>query len=86
MSTEIYHPVENSEENLSFEQAFDLLEQIVSTLENGELPLDRSIELYERGQALGRHCIQLLENAEIRINRLAGDRLEPLSSGSPDTE
>lgn len=86
MSTDIFDPAENSEENLSFEQAFDLLEQIVSTLENEELSLDRSLELYERGQALARRCNLLLENAEIRINRLAGDRLEPLGSESPDNE
>ncbi len=53
-----------------FESAIAELEQIVKTLEEGELPLEKSLELYERGVQLSRFCHGRLEDAERRIEVL----------------
>lgn len=53
-----------------FEGALAELERIVKTLEDGDLSLERSLELYERGVALSRFCHQTLEAAERRIEVL----------------
>jgi exodeoxyribonuclease VII small subunit len=57
-------------ENLSFEEAFKELEKTVRRLEEGDLTLDESIALFERGQALARHCGERLDGAELRISQL----------------
>ena len=56
---------------LSYEQALAALEEIVTTLEQGEAPLERAIELYERGDALRRHCEEKLKAAELRVAQIA---------------
>jgi exodeoxyribonuclease VII small subunit len=63
---------------LPFEKALDELEQIVRRLERGEVPLEESIQIYERGETLKRHCEALLKRAEARIERIT---LSP--SGQP---
>jgi exodeoxyribonuclease VII small subunit len=55
---------------MPFEAALAELEQIVDQLEKGAVALDRSIELYERGEALKKRCDQLLKNAEMRIEKI----------------
>jgi exodeoxyribonuclease VII small subunit len=55
---------------LSFEQALAELEAIVDRLDRGEIPLEQSIEAYERGTALRRHCEQKLSQARLRVERL----------------
>lgn len=55
---------------LSFEQALAQLEQIVQQLERGDVPLDQSISLYERGEALRAACQQRLDVAQARIERI----------------
>jgi exodeoxyribonuclease VII small subunit len=65
-------------ENLSYEAALQELEQVVSALESQEQSLDQALELFERGQALARRCAALLEQAEIKVQQLSGDRLEDL--------
>lgn len=57
-------------EELSFEQAFEEMEQIVRQLEDGQLALDDSLALFERGQALATRCQQLLETAELKVQQL----------------
>lgn len=57
-------------ENLSFEQAYAELDGLVNALEEESQPLEQSITLYERGQALARHCAGLLEKAELKVKRL----------------
>ena len=63
-------------EEITYERAFAELEQVVRALETGEHTLDESVRLYERGQALARHCAALLEQAELKVHQLAGDDLE----------
>ena len=59
---------------LSFEQALAELEQIVAKLEGGQAPLAQSIEIYERGEALKKHCETLLKQAEMRIEKITLSR------------
>ena len=56
---------------LSFEAALARLEEIVRTLERGEAPLDKSIELYQEGDKLKRHCEARLKAAQARIEQIA---------------
>ena len=56
--------------DLSFEQALAGLEGIVQQLERGDVPLDQSISLYERGEALRAACQQRLDAAQARIERI----------------
>ena len=55
---------------MSFDRALDELRAVVSRLEEGGLPLEESIALYERGAALHEHCGTLLDSAELRVQRL----------------
>jgi len=55
---------------MSFEQALKALEEVVRSLETGEVPLDESITLYERGEALRRHCQARLDAAQARIEKI----------------
>ena len=54
----------------TFEQALARLEEIVKGLENGSLPLDKSIELFEEGNALVKLCTQKLDAAEQKVKIL----------------
>jgi exodeoxyribonuclease VII small subunit len=64
---------------LSFETAYAELEQIISKLDEGSLPLEESVALYERGRKLSEHCQSLLDKAELRVNQIADDgRVDPL--------
>ena len=53
--------------NLSYEAAFQELEALVARMESGDLPLEDSVKLYERGQRLAAHCQALLEDAELKV-------------------
>ena len=55
---------------LSFEQALAELETIVSELESGQAPLERSIGIYERGAALKALCEKRLEEARLRVEKI----------------
>ena len=57
-------------EDLSFEQALSELEKIVAELESGQAPLERSIEMYERGAALKAHCEARLQAARLRVEKI----------------
>ena len=63
------------DEKLTYEQAFMELENIVSTLETGEHTLDEAIAQYERGQFLAKHCANLLDKAELKVQQLSGDEI-----------
>lgn len=55
---------------MSFEQALAALEKIVDDLERGDVPLDQSIRIYERGEALKAHCDRLLKSAEDKVEKI----------------
>ena len=59
--------------DLSFEQAFAELEATVTQLERGDLALQDSIALFERGQALAAHCGLQLDSAELKVRQLSSD-------------
>lgn len=59
-----------SKQEYTFEQALARLEEIVKGLENGSLPLDRSIELFEEGNALVKLCTEKLDTAEQKVRIL----------------
>ncbi len=59
--------------DLTFEQAFAELEESVRTLERGDLPLDESLALYERGQELAAYCAKLLDEAELKVQQIESD-------------
>ena len=63
---------------MSFEQALGALEDIVQKLESGDVPLDKSIEPYERGESLRKHCQARLDSAQQRIEKIVTDQ-----SGKP---
>lgn len=55
---------------MSFEQAMEQLERIVEDLERGDVPLEQSIRIYERGEALKKHCDTLLKSAEDKVEKI----------------
>lgn len=59
---------------LSFEDALDKLETIVRQLEDGNVPLEKSIEMYTRGDALRQHCESLLKSAEAKVEKIIVDK------------
>jgi exodeoxyribonuclease VII small subunit len=64
---------------LSFETAYAELEQIISQLDEGNLPLEESVNLFERGRKLAEYCQTLLDKAELRVNQLDDDgQINPL--------
>lgn len=56
---------------LTFEAALAELEKIVGRLEQGQVPLEESIEIYKRGEALKARCDDLLKRAEARVETIA---------------
>ncbi len=63
---------------LSFERAIEELESIVRRLEDGKVPLEELVAIYERGETLKRRCEDLLRQAEARVQKITLD-----SSGNP---
>jgi len=55
---------------MNFEEALRGLEEIVTRLERGDVPLDQSITLYERGAALKKHCETRLNEAQMRVEAI----------------
>jgi exodeoxyribonuclease VII small subunit len=58
---------------LSFERAIEELETIVRRLEEGKVPLEESVAIYERGESLKRRCEELLRQAEARVDKITTD-------------
>ena len=69
------------ENNRDFETSLKKLENIVSDLENGDLPLEESIKTFEDGVKLTKHCQNLLSKAELKIQKLVESK-----DGSIDLE
>lgn len=81
----------NEEQPKSFEASLEALEQIVQHLEEGDLPLEKSLELFEQGIRLSRECQERLSQAERRIEVLLRDNQgritvsnfeEPITNGA----
>ncbi len=74
-------------EELTFEQAFEMLQATIQTLEEGGLTLEASIEQFESGIKLANLCTAMLDRAELRVSRLlAGDEaLQDGNSGSAES-
>jgi exodeoxyribonuclease VII small subunit len=70
----------------TFEQSLDDLEKIVKQLEDGDLPLEKSLELFESGVKLSRECRERLTNAERRIEMLMKDSDGSFNVESLETE
>jgi len=68
----------NDVRQLTFERAIEELESIVKRLEDGKVPLEESVAIYERGEALKRRCEELLRLAEARVEKITTD-----ASGQP---
>jgi exodeoxyribonuclease VII small subunit len=60
----------NKEENITFEQAIEELETIINRLEEGDVPLDETIKLYEKGSELKDFCEKILKSAEVKIQKI----------------
>jgi exodeoxyribonuclease VII small subunit len=58
---------------MPFEKAIDELESIVRRLEEGKVPLEESVAIYERGEALKKRCQELLRQAEARVEKITLD-------------
>jgi exodeoxyribonuclease VII small subunit len=71
MEKKEYTPVNE----LTYEQAFAELEEIVTALESEEHSLDNSMSLFERGQSLAHYCAELLDKAELKVQQISGENL-----------
>jgi exodeoxyribonuclease VII small subunit len=67
-------------QGMTFEEAFSELEEVVNQLEVGGLPLEDSLTLFERGQALAAHCSQLLDKAELKVKQITSEGESPFLS------
>lgn len=64
-----YHKIQD----LDFEEAMDQLNEIIQGLESGEVKLSESVDKFELGSELAKHCKKLLDDAETRINAIKID-------------
>lgn len=64
----------------SFEEAMAELEQLVASMEAGELPLEASVAAYKRGSELVKFCASQLDKVESQVKVLEGDMLKPFSA------
>ena len=76
---------EASVEPRSFEVAYRELQQVVAQLEDGGLDLERAILLFERGSQLVQLCERIVDEAELRVTRLAAETALPLADASVET-
>jgi exodeoxyribonuclease VII small subunit len=67
-------------EEMSYEDAFSELEQIVNALEADEHSLEKALALFERGQALADYCGRLLDRADLKVQQLMGKELVDFDS------
>lgn len=81
-------PADDSDiKRMSFEDALAALERIVTDLERGDVPLDRSIRIYERGEKLKNHCDRLLSAAEDKVEKIKLNRAgKPVGTEPLDPE
>jgi exodeoxyribonuclease VII small subunit len=65
-----------------FETAYRELMQVVARLEDGGLGLEEAVQLFERGTQLVRACERIVDDAQLRVTRLAAETATPLSDAS----
>ena len=65
---------DSKEQDIRFEEAYQELVQIIDQLEAGDLSLDDSMALFERGRTLVQTCEKQLETAELRVSQLLSDK------------
>ena len=70
-----------NQKNKTFEESMQRLEQIVRTMERGEVPLEESIRLFQEGTELARNCGKLLEDAQLQVSKITAS-----PDGSPVEE
>jgi exodeoxyribonuclease VII small subunit len=61
-------------DGMEFEEALGELEKIVKILEDGKSTLKESVDLYERGTMLKKHCDRILESTQLKINQITSDK------------
>jgi exodeoxyribonuclease VII small subunit len=71
---------------LTFEQAIHQLKEIVGRIEQGEIPLQDSLEQYEKGMALIKHCRDILQKAEKRIEKISKEEPPEPENEAEDSE
>lgn len=71
-------------DGMNFEEALRELEGVVERLESANVPLEESIDLYERGAALQKHCSEKLKAAELRVSKITAAADGTLSAQSVD--
>ena len=76
-------PTNADVKELSFERAIEELETIVKRLEEGKVPLEESLAIYERGEVLKRRCEDLLRQAEARVEKITLDAAGKPSGTEP---
>lgn len=59
-----------NQKSKTFEESMQRLEQIVRTMERGEVPLEESIRLFQEGTELARNCGKLLEDAQLQVSKI----------------
>lgn len=59
-----------NQQNLTFEASMQRLEQIVRTMERGDVPLEESLKLFQEGTELVRNCGKLLDEAELQVKKI----------------
>lgn len=67
-------------QDMTFEEAFAELEEVVNQLEKGGLALEDSLALFERGQALAAHCSEMLDKAELKVKQMTPEGEAPFHS------
>ena len=70
-----------SEQNKTFEENMQRLEQIVRAMERGDVPLDESLKLFREGSVLVEACGKMLDEAELQVKKIV-----PLADGTPSEE
>ena len=71
---------------LSFEESIKRLKTIVDKIEQGEIPLQDSLERYEQGMALIKHCRTILQQAEKRIEKISKEQPSPQGRAPKQTD
>ncbi len=68
-----YEVEEKKIDELSFEEAYGALEETLGEMEKGDVPLDKSLELFKRGVLLYKRCKNLIDSASLTVKEVLGD-------------